>query len=128
MGRAATVAAGSGRPLAKLEMIYFNHVGVIVDYPGIPRLMFSEELHLGDRRLAEVIGMRIGGYIETLTGIVAAGIEEGDFKSGLAPRETALTMLGMIQFAALRWSISAGAFDIKTEATGLWDNFKRIIR
>jgi hypothetical protein len=66
--------------------------------------------------------------VETLSGIIAAGMYEGELKQDLSPRETALTLLGMIQFTALRWTIGGASFDIRDEAQNLWNNFLRLIR
>lgn len=127
MGKAATIAAGSGKPLEKLEMIFISHMSIIAEQPGIPRFVFSEDVHLGNSSVSKVLATRIGNYVETLSGIIAAGIKEGELKQGLAPRETALTLLGMIQFAALRWAIGGAAFDIKDETQRLWINFLHLV-
>jgi len=128
MGNAATIAAGSGKPLEKLERIFFSHIATIAERPGLPRFMFSEDVHLGNRAVANTLAMRINNYVETLSGIIAAGMNEGELNPELSPRETALTFLGMIQFTALRWTISGEAFDIREEAQKLWSNFLRLIR
>jgi AcrR family transcriptional regulator len=128
MGKAATVAAGSCTPLEKLETIFFSHIALITDHPGIPRLVFSDDIHLGHKNIAESLALRIGNYIETLTGVIAAGIAEGELKSGLFPRETALTLLGMIQFTALRWTIGSESFEMRRETESLWQNFMVLVR
>ncbi len=120
MGRAAVIAAGSKKPLEKLETIFFSHVSIVAVYPGILRFVFSEDAHLGDPNLAKILGLRIENYVETLSGVIAAGTDEGELKQDLSPRETALTLLGMIQITALRWNSS---FDIRGEAQKLWSNF-----
>ena len=71
--------------------------------------------------------MRLRSYVETLAGIIAAGINEGDFRQGISPRETALTFLGLIQSTALRWTIGSESFDIKAEGRKLWNNFVRLV-
>lgn len=126
MARAATLAAGSGRPAAKLKAVFFNHMALIAENPGMPRFIFSEEVHLRDRELARSMAMRMGSYVESIAGIIAAGVEEGDFREGIYPRETAMTLLGMISFTALRWSISNYAFDVKLEAERMWENFQML--
>lgn len=128
MSNASAIAGGSRKPLEKLETIYFSHVALIIEHPGIPRFVFSDDIHLGQRNLADTLTLRIGTYIETITGVIAAGIAEGDLKPGLSPRETALTLLGMIQFTALRWTISNASFEIRPEAEKLWQNFLILIR
>jgi AcrR family transcriptional regulator len=128
MGKAATIAGGSRKPLEKLESIFFSHIALVAEHPGIPRFVFSEDVHLGHRSIADKLALRIGNYIETITGVIAAGIAEGELKAGLSPRETALTLLGMIQFTALRWTISNASFEIRPEAEKLWNNFVTLVR
>jgi AcrR family transcriptional regulator len=127
MGNAAAIAGGSRKPLEKLETIFFSHIAIIAEHPGIPRFVFSDDIHLGHRNLADTLAQRIGSYIETIAGVIAAGIAEGDLKPELSPRETALTLLGMIQFTALRWTISNASFEIRPEAEKLWHNFMILV-
>ncbi|MGA2333066.1 MAG: TetR/AcrR family transcriptional regulator [Syntrophales bacterium] len=127
MGKAAIIAAGSRTPLEKLEIIFFSHIALIEEHPGMPRLIFSANIRLGNRKLGEKISSRLRGYVETLAGIIAAGINEGDFRQGLSPRETALTFLGLIQSTALRWTIGSESFNIKAEAKKLWSNFIQLV-
>jgi AcrR family transcriptional regulator len=127
MGRAATIAAGSRRPREKLETIFFSHMALIEEHPGMPRMIFSEDIRLGNKKVGEEISLRLRGYVVTLAGIIAAGIEEGDFRQGLSPRETALTFLGLIQSTALRWTIGSDSFDIRDEARKLWSNFMQLV-
>jgi AcrR family transcriptional regulator len=128
MSNASAIAGGSRKPLEKLETIYFSHVALIIEHPGIPRFVFSDDIHLGQRNLADTLAQRIGNYIETITGVITAGIAEGDLKPDLSPRETALTLIGMIQFTALRWTISNASFQIRPEAEKLWQNFLFLVR
>lgn len=128
MGKAAAIAAGSRKPLEKLETIFFSHISLVADHPGIPRFVFSDEVHLGQRSVTDILALRIGNYIETITGVIAAGIAEGELKPEVSPRETALTFLGMIQFTALRWAISNASFEIHAEAEKLWRNFLNLVR
>lgn len=127
MGTAATIAGGSRKPLEKLETIFFSHIAIIDNHPGIPRFVFSDDVHLTHPKLSEAFALRIGRYVETIAGIIAAGIEEGQLKRGLSPHETALTLLGMIQFTALRWAMSNASFEIRPEAEKLWKNFRILI-
>lgn len=127
MGKAATIAGGSRKPMEKLETIFRSHIALLSENPGIPRLVFSDDVHLSHRTLAATLAQRIGNYVETVTGVIAAGVAEGDLRSGISPRETALTMLGMIQITALRWTIANAAFDLKAEADKLWENFTHLV-
>ena len=127
MGKATEIAVGSGSALEKLSTIFRSHIALIAAHPGLPRFMFSEEIHLGDPHLAQSMADKMTGYAQTLSKLIAAGIEAGEIRP-LSPRETALTLLGMVPFTALRWSITRGAFDLNAEAEGLWNNFLRLIQ
>lgn len=127
MGNAATIAGSSRKPLEKLEIIFRSHITLLAEYPGIPRFVFSDDVHLTHRNLSQILAQRIGNYVATIAGIIEAGTVEGDFRPGLAPWETALTLLGMIQITALRWSIDNASFDLKVEAENLWHNYLKLI-
>jgi AcrR family transcriptional regulator len=127
MGNAATIAAGSRSPLEKLETIFFSHIKIIAEHPGVPRFIFSEDILLGHPDLAKSLTSRIGNYVETVSGVIAAGIHEGELKQEILPRETALTMLGMIQFTVLRQTIGGLSCDINIESKKLWANFLNLI-
>jgi len=128
MGNAATIAAGSRGPLEKLETIFSSHIKIIAEYPGIPRFIFSEDVLLGHPKLAETLKSRIGNYVETVSGVISAGIQENEIKQDISPRETALTLLGMIQFTALRQTIGGLSCDIDIDSKKLWTNFLNLIR
>jgi TetR/AcrR family transcriptional regulator, fatty acid metabolism regulator protein len=127
MNKAARIATGEKTPLEKLEAIFRSHTSLIKANPGLPRFIFSEEIHLGDRQLAKSITDKMAGYTETIRTLISAGIESGQIRT-LSPRETAITLLGMIQFTALRWSITQGAFSLDGEAERLWHNFLLLIQ
>lgn len=122
MGKAAEIAAGSRKQLEKLEAIFFSHLTLVGEKPGIPRFVNSDEIKL-DRKLAETIAFHIGNYVKIIASVVATGVEKGELRQDLSSRETALTFIGMIQFTALRWTISGASFDKQEESQKLWRNF-----
>jgi AcrR family transcriptional regulator len=127
MAKASIIAEENRNPSAKLETIFFSHFALIAKHPGLPRFIFSEDIRLGNKKLAEKISNRLLIYVETMTGIIAAGINDGDFRKDISPRETALTLLGIIQSTALRWTNDQSSFDIMKEAKKLWLNFIKLV-
>ena len=128
MGKAETIAESDGKPLGKLEAIFFSHLNLVAKQPGIPRFVFSEDIQLCNSKLAGTVAFLIGTYVKIVSGIVAAGIAEGELKQDLSPRQTALTLIGTIQFTALRWTISDASFDKQEEIEELWRNFSLLNR
>jgi AcrR family transcriptional regulator len=125
--RAAAIADGKKNPLAKLKAIFDSHIAAVSTTPGIPRFVLSEEIHIGHPELARQMAERLGRYVEILSGIVADGIAEGQFPERLSPRETAMTLLGMIQFAVMRRFVGNMPMGIKKDANGLWRNFHALL-
>jgi AcrR family transcriptional regulator len=123
MGKASEIAAGSRKQLEKLEAIFFSHLSLVGEQPGISRFVYSEDVHLSDRKLAETVAFHIGNYVKIVAAVVATGVEKGELRPDLSSRETALTFIGMIQITALRWTISGASFNKQEETQKLWRNF-----
>lgn len=128
MGKAEEIAAGNLSPWEKLETIFFSHIHQIEEHPGIPRFIFSEDICIQHQKLAKKISIRLKNYVDTFSGVIEAGISDGIFRQSLSPRETALTLLGMIQSTALRWSLTGKSFDLEAEAQKIWRNFSSMVR
>ncbi len=67
MGKAAEIAAGSRKQLEKLEAIFFSHLMLVGEKPGIPRFVNSEDVQFNDGKLAETVAFHIGNYVQTST-------------------------------------------------------------
>ena len=128
MDKAVFIAGQSISPGKKLENIMASHINEVEQRSGIPRLIFSEDMHVRYPQLRGKLMERIGGYISTIEKTVEEGMADGTFRQDINARETARTYLGMVQFAAMRWSISGFAFPLREEGRRLWGNFSRMIK
>jgi len=125
--RAALLAASSGPPLDKLDKIIVAHVTMISQNPGIPRLLFSDGGMVTGGKIAQVMSNRIEGFLSTVTGLIEAGIAEGKLQEGIGARETATTILGMIQFCVLRWVGNQTEGKLVDDVALLWGNFRKLL-
>lgn len=57
-------------------------MSLIGENPGIPRLAFSEETHLGNREVADFLPLRLGYYVETISAVMSAADERGSSVQG----------------------------------------------
>ena len=128
MDKAAIVAKETRPPDEKLRLIMASHVSEVELRSGLPRLVFSEDIHIRYPALRDKLARRISGYISTIESVVNEGREDGTFNPEISPKETARAYLGMMQFAAMRWSLSGFSFSLKEEGRRLWVNFYRMIR
>lgn len=125
--RAAQLAASSGKPMDKLEKVIIAHTEMIEKNPGIPRLLFSDGGIITGGKIAQIMNSRIEGFLATLTGLIEAAEVEGVLREGIAARETAATILSMIQFSVVRWIGNQAEGKLVDEVLLLWSNFRRLL-
>ena len=114
-------------PMESLREIYALHLGFVENNAGIPRLVFSEEIHGGNRILKEMMFKTIKEYSTKLESLFRAGQSAGIVKKELDPACCALTVIGMVQVTVLRWSLSGFSFSLKEEGLKLWKNFEKSV-
>lgn len=114
-------------PLACLREIYLLHLDFVENNAGIPRLVFSEEIHGGNSILKEIMFNTVNGYAAKLDSLLRNGQVAGLIEKGLDPSCCALTMIGMVQVTILRWSLSGFSFSLKKEGLNLWNNFEKCL-
>lgn len=114
-------------PLMSLKRIFMFHLDYIEKNEGIPRLMFSEEIHMGNEELKKKLLGSIVTYAARLEGLIREGQKAGAIRCDLNPRAAALTLIGMVQVTAMRWSLSGFSFPLVDEGMKLWETYKKCI-
>ena len=127
ISRASQLAAGSGKPLDKLDKVIFAHTEMIAKNPGIPRLLFSDGGIATGGRIAQIMASRIESFQNTLTGLIEAALAEGSLRTGVSARETAVTIMGIIQFSVLAWIGNQAEGKLTDEVECLWENFRNLL-
>jgi AcrR family transcriptional regulator len=94
---------------------------------GIPRFMFSEELH-GKKALRERILTTMYRFVDRMAAAVKDGQKRGEVASDIDPRITVLMFVSMVQGLVFRWSLSGFSFSLAREGMKLWDQFDRFMR
>jgi len=114
-------------PLEKLNKLFALHIEYVEKNEGIPRLIFSEEIHAGNNKLKQKLLQSIDSYAAQLESIIREGQKTGSLKKDINPKSTALMFIGTIQATILRWSLSGFSFSLVAEGKKLWDNFRTCI-
>lgn len=86
---------------------------VIFKTTGVPELSDGLE--------AKRAGIR--AYVEYLTQLVEQGIEQGEIRAELSPRDTALALLGLINGVSTTWLLDQGLFSLRARAETIVDTF-----
>lgn len=114
--------------LGRLHTLLRRHVGLIVQHPGLPRLVFSDDVYTGRPRRRAQMYKGITGYLERVAGMVREGQDDGEVDHSVDPRAAAMLFLGLVQPAAILSHLSAGAFDATRHADEAWRLFERALR
>lgn len=87
---------------------------------GLPRLLFSDRLHLEDPQLKATVRRVMERYVHRLESILRDGIASGVFRKDLDPDATARWIAATVQGLLMRWSIYDFGFRLEGEITPLW--------
>lgn len=112
----------------KLHLLLNRHIRLIGGNNAIPGIIFSEEVLGGmpDKRrlLYDIIREVIGN----VAAIVREGQQKGAIRDDLHADTIATAFMGIIQPAAIIWSLSAGEFDLVDHCRNAWRLFSDSIR
>ncbi len=121
-------AERSGRPaIPALQQIILRHAALIRENPALPRILFSDEIHIDAPERRVLIRTAMGEYIESLADFIHRGQAAGQIRAGLDPRDTAFLCLGVMQAPTLLWVVSGGAYDSAAQIKRNWRVFSRLV-
>ncbi|MFC3024920.1 TetR/AcrR family transcriptional regulator [Vibrio zhugei] len=88
---------GAAQPLTNLESMYLAHIKFISQYPGIPRLIFSQLHKLQTSPAQKTIGSLMETYQERVKQQILRGIKLGVIEPNVNINSAASMFLGTIQ-------------------------------
>jgi len=95
---------------------------------GLPRLLFSDRLHLESSELKHVIQQAMSHFTSRIEGLLLEGVKAGLFRSDLVSKDTARYLIALFQGLMMRWSVYDFEFSIEKEGQQLWRFFEPAIR
>ncbi len=120
--------AGSGPADERLRKLIATQLDFISKNKGLPRLLFSDRLHLESPSLKAAVQRVMNRYTEQIAGLIREGQESGCFRADLDPDETGRYVAALIQGLVMRWSVFDFGFLLKKEAVALWRFLHTAIR
>ena len=103
-------------PVDRLRAVIRFHLKFIQQQPGIPRLLFSEQLQSGDISVRERMHQLIGFFLEFLSTQIRQAQELGELRAELDPQQCACVLIASIQGLAFRWILSEFRFVLEEQA------------
>jgi len=121
---AASLAASS--PIKILRRFFSLQLDLMENNRGLPRFLFSEELHV-NKELRQKVIQTMYAFSARLVAILKEGQHQKDVRSDLDPQTIALMLIAMVQGLAFRWSLSGFSFSLRKEGMKLWKNFEKCV-
>lgn len=103
-------------PLERLQAVIRFHLDFIQKQPGIPRLLFSEELQSGDPAFRKRMNEMVKNFLQFLTGLIQGAQKAGELRKDIDAEQHACLLLAMIQGLAFRWILSNHRFVLREQA------------
>lgn len=100
----------------RLNMLIKRQLGFISRHKGLPRILFSDRLHIESPALKEVVQTIMSRYTRQLVLLIDEGKEAGCFKQEVNSLETATLVTALIQGTVMRWSIFDFNFELEEQA------------
>ncbi|MDF1554433.1 MAG: TetR/AcrR family transcriptional regulator [Deferrisomatales bacterium] len=107
-------------PLERLRLLLDRHLVFLMENPGIPRLVFSEEVSSDPQRRRAMYGS-IRSYLGAVAELVREAQASGQIRAGLDADTVSRMFLGLIQPAVILWQLSDGEFDLMEHGMQAWE-------
>ncbi len=104
------------RPLERLQAVIRAHLNFIQQQPGIPRLLFSEELQSGDPIFRDRMNELVRYFLQFIAGLISAAQEAGEIRADVVPQQNACILIAAVQGLAFRWVLSDNRFVLAEQA------------
>ena len=104
----------------RLKRILTTHIRVISENKGLPRLLFSDCLHLEHPALKEAVRQIMKAYAGRLKAVIDEGTQSGVFNADVDANQMAQATVTMMQGLVLRWSLFDYAFDMNDQVELIW--------
>jgi AcrR family transcriptional regulator len=91
--------------LEALRELLIYHLDFLQKYPGIFKVIYSDEIHLGESSLLEKLHTIIDSVIKIIKNIIKKGVKEKLFKIDTDITLSAIHFLGIVQTAFTYWTI-----------------------
>lgn len=120
--------AGENQAEQSLHRLLHRQISVVSRNKGLPRLLFSDRLHLEDPDLKVIVRNVMDRYIKHVQYLIEDGQADGSFDREIDARKSAEFVAASIQGLMLRWSIYDFEFALEDESENLWDFIHAALR
>ncbi len=109
--------------LGALKQLLFLHLNFLEEYPGIFKVIYSDEIHLGNQELQDKVIRLISEIMTFLKKIIQKAISEKKLRADLNVTVAAMHFLGLIYTAFSYWTIKKRKVPLKKISSELLNQY-----
>ncbi|MDP3636110.1 MAG: TetR/AcrR family transcriptional regulator, partial [Azonexus sp.] len=109
-------AQNAATPLAGLQAVFMAHIGFVMQYPGVPRLIFSELQQPDDTPMKISVRSILERYRQLLTRLLNDAETTGQIDPEIDKGAAGMLFIGSVQGLVMQSMLSNGALNMKTAA------------
>ena len=115
-------------PDEQLRKLLQSQLTFINKHRAVPKVLFSDLLHLESPKLKSLLQELMNGYIKRVTQLLEQGKKDGLYREALNAEQTARYIAALIQGLVLRWSVYEFNFSLEKEAKNIWDFLQPVLK
>ena len=115
-------------PDEQLRKLLQSQLTFINKHRAVPKVLFSDLLHLESPKLKSLLQELMNGYIKRVTQLLEQGKKDGLYREALNAEQTARYIAALIQGLVLRWSVYEFNFSLEKEAQNIWDFLQPVLK
>lgn len=122
-----TIAKIPRQGLAGLEAFIFSRFELAAKNPPLAKVMFAEELFMGEPEYAEMILHMMHSHRDALRRMFLEARESGEIRSDIEPDMLFRIVFGPVRLLIKQWGMSGHAFDLEQTGAELWKSMKTLL-
>jgi AcrR family transcriptional regulator len=114
-------------PLESIEAFLVDRYDRFSKNSKLAKVMFSEELFLGDAELSARMLRIMHSHKERMHGVITHGQKSREIRGDIDSLSIFRTIFGAMRLLVKQWCLSGCAFDLKEEGVRLWRDQRRLL-
>lgn len=119
LDRIDRAAEAAEAPVEALQAMFMSHVAFVMEYPGVPRMMFAELQHAKATPAKQAARALMRRYAERVSTQLEGGKLSGEIASDTDTRAAAILFIGTIQGLVMQSMISGDLKSARANADGV---------
>lgn len=115
-------------PFDALQQVFMTHIRFVMQYPGVPRIIFNDLQRPDDTPLKQRVRSLLGAYRQLLARLLGNAAEQGMIASGVATSAAATLFIGTIQGLVMQTMLAGNTTQMDVEAQRVFVLYLRAIR